>query len=376
LANLVLAGAGPAAPPAPADAATSAPAARIEFFFEGGCANCHRVENEILPELAKLYGGHYNLERFDIGNMTNYLRLAGYQQQLGCDRDEDVSMVVNGRVFLNGIGEIRGRLFETVDLALAGELAPAPATPATVAELKNRVRNFTLAGVLLGGLQDGINPCAIGTLVFFMSLLAQLKISGRRLWLAGGAFCCASFLAYFAIGLGLLRVLHATAGFPYLRAAIDLAIFALLLVFAGLSFRDAWRYRQSGDPNQLSLRLPRPILLMTHALMRRGLESRHLVLGGFGIGLAVTVLESVCTGQVYVPTLALVLRSGSSFPLAAGYLALYNFMFILPLLIILGLTWQGLKTETLLAWSRRNVVFSKCLLGLFFLGLAALLVWL
>ena len=99
-------------------------------------------------------------------------------------------------------------------------------------------------------------------------------------------------------------------------------------------------------------------------------------MGGFGIGLAVTVLESVCTGQVYVPTLALVLRSGSSFPLAAGYLALYNFMFILPLLIILGLTWQGLKTETLLAWSRRNVVFSKCLLGLFFLGLAALLVWL
>ena len=69
----------------------------------------------------------------------------------------------------------------------------------------------------------------------------------------------------------------------------------------------------------------------------------------------------------------LVLRSGSSFLRAFVYLALYNFLFILPLIIILWLTWRGLQTAELLAWSRRNVAFSKCLLGFFFLGLAALL---
>ena len=115
---------------------------------------------------------------------------------------------------------------------------------------------------------------------------------------------------------------------------------------------------------------------MTHALIRRGLRSRHLVMGGIGIGMAVTALESICTGQVYVPTLVLVLRSNSSFLRAVVYLALYNLLFILPLIIILGLTWRGLQTAELLAWSRRNVVFSKCLLGFFFLGLAALLMML
>lgn len=332
------------------------------------------MENEILPELKGLFGNLYILDRRDIGIMTNYLRLAGYQEQLGCNRDADVSMVVNGQVLLNGLSEIRSRLFETIDRALSGELNAVPAVPATMANLQARARRFTLPGVMVAGLVDGLNPCAIATLVFFISLLAMFKISGRQLLLAGGAFCAASFLTYYAIGLGLLRVLHLAAGFGPLRTAIDLGMTLMLLALAALSFRDAWRYRHGGDPNRLSLRLPRPIVRATHAVIRRGLRDRNLILGGAGIGAAVTALESICTGQVYVPTLVLVMRGGGSTLTAAAYLMLYNCMFILPLVVAFGLAWRGLQTATLLAWSRHNVVFSKCLLGGFFIGLAALLI--
>jgi len=372
--SLALLGLGLSAPAATSQPDAATPTAHIEFFFEGGCDNCSRVENEILPELEGLYGGFFTMDKLDVGIMTNYLRLAGYQERLGCNEDEDVSMVVNGRVLLNGLSEIKNGLFETMDRALSGDLNPTPAIPATLDSLQARVRQFTLPGVMAAGLVDGLNPCAISTLVFFMSLLALSKISGRQLLLAGSAFCAASFLTYFAIGLGLMRALYLTAGFSTVRATIDLGMTALLILFAGLSFRDAWRYRHDSDPNRLSLRLPRPILLITHAVIRRGLRSRHLILGGLGIGAAVTALESVCTGQVYVPTLVLVLHSGSSFLQAAAYLALYNFLFILPLILVFWLTWQGLQTAELLVWSRRNVVFSKCLLGFFFLGLAVLLI--
>ena len=50
----------------------------------------------------------------------------------------------------------------------------------------------------------------------------------------------------------------------------------------------------------------------------------------------------------------------------------YNTMFILPLVVVLALTCQGLQTPTLVEWSCRNVVFSKVLLGLFFLAMAVL----
>ncbi|MDD5677435.1 MAG: hypothetical protein PHW60_05505 [Kiritimatiellae bacterium] len=358
------------------DAVTNPPPVRIEFFFEAGCGNCDRVENEILPELDDRYPGDYRLERLDVWQLTNYLRLAGYQERLQSRENEDVSMMLDGRFFLNGFREIQTKIFDTMDALLATPVAvdsTAAPPPATMDELRARVRCFTPMSVMAAGLVDGINPCAMATLVFFMSSLALARIGGPRLLLAGGTFCIAGFLTYLAIGLGLLHVLRPLTSLAHAREAINAIMLVLLLCFATLSFRDAWLFRTQGDAHGMVLRLPRPLMLATHAIMRRGLKARHLALGGFLIGVAVTVLESVCTGQVYVPTLVLVLRSGAGAGTATGYLVLYNLLFILPLVIILGLTWQGLRTARLLAWSRRHVVVEKYLLGMLFLALAALL---
>jgi hypothetical protein len=103
------------------------------------------------------------------------------------------------------------------------------------------------------------------------------------------------------------------------------------------------------------------------------LTARSLLAGSLVIGIAVTALESVCTGQVYVPTLVLVVKTRASILRGAGYLLLYNVMFLLPLVIAFVVTYHGLKTEKLLAWSKRNVVPSKILLGLLFVVLAMLM---
>jgi cytochrome c biogenesis protein CcdA len=146
----------------------------------------------------------------------------------------------------------------------------------------------------------------------------------------------------------------------------------VLAVFAALSFRDAFRYARSGNASDVTVKLPRPIMLLSHKIMRGSLRAHHLILGSFAAGAAVTALESVCTGQVYVPTLVLVLRSGHSSWEAVAYLLLYNALFMLPLVVAFVLTHQGLSMQRLLGWSRRNVVISKVLMGLFFVALAVL----
>ena len=108
--------------------------------------------------------------------------------------------------------------------------------------------------------------------------------------------------------------------------------------------------------------------------MKEGISAKSLLLGGIIIGTLVTALESVCTGQMYVPTLVVMAKSGMS--KAWGYLLLYNLMFILPLVVVFILTYFGLRTPTLLGWSKKNVVISKVLLGAFFLLLAVLVVML
>lgn len=352
----------------------------VEFFFEAGCPECETVEREVLPGLATRLPGVVELRRFDIGTMTNYLRLAAYQKRFGIESNESVSMVVDGRRMLDGLRAIRAGLVPAVEAVLAeqsdpaGEILPDDFDVGTAMEnLRERAAAFTVWAVVVAGLTDGINPCAISALVFFMSLLAMFKIGGRILILTGVSFCLASFLTYTAIGFGLLRTLHAVRGFAGIREGIEIFMTVLLAVFALLSFWDAWRFARSGKAGDVSLKLPAGLQRRVHAVMRSGLATRRPVLAGFGIGAAVTILESVCTGQVYLPTLVLIARDDPGRVRVWSLLLLYNAMFVLPLAVVFVLTWFGLRTETLMAWSRRHVVFGKVLLGLFFVAMAVIL---
>jgi hypothetical protein len=87
----------------------------------------------------------------------------------------------------------------------------------------------------------------------------------------------------------------------------------------------------------------------------------------------VTVLESVCTGQVYLPTLVMVIKSGIFDLRSVLYLLLYNTMFQVPIVIVFALTLQGLKTTELMSMSKKGVVGSKIALGVFFVLMALLI---
>ncbi len=353
----------------------------IEFFFEPGCSECGRVKAEILPELKLRYEGFYDFREYDIGIPDNYLRLAAYQERLGISGNASVSMILDSREVLNGFEAIADGLFPLIDRLsqehLSGSgtsvLPPFAAAPLPAPDLESRFNAFTMLGVVTAGLIDGINPCAISTLVFFMSLLAALKVSGRRLVTVGVAFCLASFLTYTGIGFGLFRALHLFSGFTSVRAVVNAVMIVMLLVFAAFSFKDAWKYHRSHSAHDVSLQLPEGIKLRIHKIMRGGLGTRSLFVGSLLIGSSVTVLESVCTGQVYIPTLVMLIKGGGTGIGPYLYLILYNLLFIVPIVTVFILTLQGLKTPRLLEWSRRNVVFSKALLGLFFVGMAALI---
>jgi cytochrome c biogenesis protein CcdA len=80
----------------------------------------------------------------------------------------------------------------------------------------------------------------------------------------------------------------------------------------------------------------------------------------------VSVFELACTGQVYFPTIAYMVRMGSS---SRGYLylLLYNLGFILPLLAVFVLSYFGLSSKRLGTFMQKSMGGVK-------LGLAALFV--
>ena len=348
---------------------------RIDFFYEPGCHDCEKIQTELLPELGTRFPGACTIQSHDIGVETNFLYLLQLEHALNYTNPERAYLIVN-KQYIFGPSPLHEEFFAVVsNLLKQGSAGPAPET-ASPDLAQKWYSGFTFPAVVAAGLIDGINPCAISTLVFFMSLLAVSKVRNRQLILLGISFCLASFLTYLALGFGLFRFLHLFSGFTALRSAVELGMVAVLLVLAAISFRDAIRFRKTGRAADVTLQLSTGMKKRIHDVMRRGLGNTSIISGGLLIGCAVTVLESVCTGQVYVPTLVLILKD-SAFSESRAWLLLllYNALFVLPLVVVFVAVYFGLRTETLLAWSRRNVVVSKLLLGLFFVLMAVFIFW-
>jgi len=91
------------------------------------------------------------------------------------------------------------------------------------------------------------------------------------------------------------------------------------------------------------------------------------------VGFLVSILESLCTGQAYLPTIVFVTRVPHLRAAAVAYLLLYNVMFIVPLLAILAATYLGVRSETLGNLLRKRLSLAKFAMAGLFAGLALFL---
>ena len=360
----------------------------IDYFYEPGCPTCAKVENRVLPKLENYGPGVCKLNRYDLSKKKNIATLLQYQEQLDMDSNASVSVVIDRQRVLSGFEEVAAGLEIEVDAALERRRDPEWTASLPIDQTdsqteegelaQGRIEKFALATLLLDGLADGLNPCAIATLVFFASMLGlagtRRRISrGKQLLLMGLPFCLATFATYTALGFGLLQTLRLLDGFERASAAFNWAMIALLGSFAVVSFRDALAYRKTADPDSVILQLPDSLKKRVHRVVRERARRGSLVLAGLSIGFLVTLIESVCTGQMYVPALVLMIETGRGTLRTWGYLLAYNAMFVVPLLTILAVVYMGVSTEKLADLSRRNVPASKALLGTLFLAMAVLL---
>lgn len=229
---------------------------------------------------------------------------------------------------------------------------------------------FTVAGA---GLIDGINPCAFTVLVFFISFLNFVGYRKRELLVLGIIFILAVFLTYILLGLGLFKFIQSLEAFAWFSKIIYLGTAFLAVVLGIYSLYDWYIYRKTGNPEEVKLKLPGFIKHKIHKTIQNASRNRkktliELAWAVFLSGFIVSLLESVCTGQTYVPTIAYVFRDPGLRIHALGYLVLYNLMFILPLVIILIMGLAGVGSEAFSRIMRKHLGKVKLLTaGLFFL---------
>ena len=82
------------------------------------------------------------------------------------------------------------------------------------------------------------------------------------------------------------------------------------------------------------------------------------------LAVAVTLLEAPCSLPIYAGTATILAGSGLPLPGVIGYFLYYNFLFVLPLLVILFLTWKGKQIVELKEWEHKHKKTMKLSIGL------------
>lgn len=232
---------------------------------------------------------------------------------------------------------------------------------------------LAVPSIVLAGFVDGFNPCAFSVVIFLVGALAAGGKLGRIRLLGGFAFCVGSFATYLLIGLGLMRALQMANGLKFVGDLITALLALSLLVLSFLSIRDAFRFRKTGEAASISLRLPKAAHRIVHRIAKASWNSPLIVLSGVGCGVLITLVDSICTGQIYVPVVALLSRDPVAWR-SFALMVVYNVAFIAPLLMVFAISAAGVKSARLARWSRANVFPAKLGMGIVFLILFALII--
>jgi len=204
---------------------------------------------------------------------------------------------------------------------------------------------------------DSINPCAFSVLFITLAFLFSLGHSRSRIIKTGLVYILGIFLTYILIGLGVLKVLtffNIPNGMAKL-GAVAIILFGVINII-----------------NEFFPKFPIKLKMPDASHSKVGeLITKATVPAAFILGMLVGMFEFPCTGGPYLLVLGL-LHDEGSFWTGFLYLVIYNFIFVLPLLIALFISTDKPILEKLDKIRRMETKKSRVWVGVFVIALGLL----
>jgi hypothetical protein len=371
----------------------------LAYFYQKGCSKCDRA-NVLLKYMTKKYP-LLTIKEIDL-NTPDGKRLnetLSSRLNLPMDKRLIAPSIFIGKDYLPP-GEITEskvealiHKYERISSGVAVGKSPmpesAPSLTVSPEETKKaeesiveRFKSFGVLAILLAGSVEGMNPCALATLVFFISYLAMVGRKQREILYVGLGFSGIGFVTHLSLGLGILSFIKHLSFLPLFSQIVYLITFVFAVLLGIFSLYDYIQLKK-GRPSKMKLQVPDFLKKKIHRIIRvrsNGFETNtegtsvRFLLAAVVIGFIVTLLQSTCTSQVYLPTILFVTNVPSLRGSAVLYLILYNLVYILPLLVIFGIVYWGVTSEQLSFFLQKRASTIKLLTAAFFFALAGILI--
>jgi len=343
------------------------------FFGSQTCMECQELQHRILFPLMSRHGDSLNISVFDLDNPQNIEKLMQYDHFFGVKTPAPIALFF-ADTFLTGFEDI-SRLSENM---FAQRLADREKwRQISLDETVNiddliqaRIDSFGFWAITFAGLADGINPCAIATMIFLISFLTLKKRKRGEVLLIGLIYTATVFVTYFGLGLGAFKILNSLGRFQIVSQIIGWTGVGFAALVGVLSLIDALKHALGKKPEEMTLQLPKAVKKSIHKVISKNLSSGHLVFGTVVTGFLVTIFEAACTGQVYLPTIILMTHNENFRAQGIIWLLYYNFLFVLPLLAVMLAAYFGLTWERLSSLTQKHLALLKVTVGLVMLAIA------
>lgn len=179
---------------------------------------------------------------------------------------------------------------------------------------------LTIGALIAAAAADSINPCTFGILLFLLASLSA-ENSKKRVLLGGGAFVLAIFLSYVAIGLGLCKtfsMVGVKTWFYYIIGTLSI----------GIGIYNFWEYHNYDKRG-----------CKYNPTLQKILNKATSTPMMFGAGIFCSLFLLPCTAGPYVVISGMLAKDFAMN--AFMLLLLYNIIFILPLVLIVALSYFG-----------------------------------
>ena len=358
---------------------SSTPKLHLVFFGSATCSECMEIKEQLLKPLVASHALNLKIDYRDIENAVDFNLANIFEKGYGVKQPSPQELFFPDTVLL-GYDVIMKTGKPLIESYLSrpekwhykhayGDSAID--TSNTAQTIKDKMKTWSFIGLFAIGFVDGINPCAIASMIFLISFLGTQHRKRSDILKIGLSFTATVFLTYFSLGLGAFKILSLMDKFYWFSLAIRVVAVSIAVWVALLSIWDAVHYYRTKDTGEMKVQLPKGIKLLIHSVIRGNLTSNKIVVGAIITGFFVTLLEGACTAKIYLPTIMAMTHTFGFRLVGWLLLVIYNFLFVLPLLIVLIATAYGLKWNKLSKFQQKHMVITKLLLALVLFGLAA-----
>ena len=213
--------------------------------------------------------------------------------------------------------------------------------------------------VFVTALVDSINSCAIGALILLISTLLALSKDRKKMLLIGCIYILAVYITYLLAGMGLLLFIQMFN----IAEPLGIAVGILVILLGLVEIKDFFWYGR-----WITLSIPVKRAAQIEKMVRKVTTPGAILLGIF-----VAAVELPCTGGPYLAITTLLSKIGFNLAVV-GYILLYNFIFVIPLLVILAAAYFGLSAKKVQAWKNKERKWMRLATGIVMIALGILLI--